>query len=159
MVVYGLLILGFLTRLLVHVPNFSPVIAIALFSGMYLDKKYAVWMPVALMIVTDLILGWHNTIWFTWGSVALIAWMNFYFRGRKSIGNVIISSLLSATLFFVVTNLGVWLMSGWYTKDLSGLVDCYLMGVPFFRWSLISTVIYAVILYKVCEINFKLVKA
>ncbi|MBF0479377.1 MAG: hypothetical protein HQL26_07825 [Candidatus Omnitrophica bacterium] len=153
MLVYGLLILGIASRLFVHVPNFSPVIAIALFSGMYVDKKYAVWLPVVLMAVTDMILGWHATVLYTWGSIGLIAWFNFYLRDRKTTGNVVMSSLLSATLFYVFTNLGVWLTSGMYPMDARGLVDCYAMAVPFFRWSLVSTVVYALVLHKVVQMS------
>ena len=63
----SLIFLGIFSRLIVHVPNYTPVLAVALFGGVYLNKRYAIVVPLLLMIASDLILGLHNTIGFTWG--------------------------------------------------------------------------------------------
>ena len=98
MLAIGLLVFGILMRVLVHVPNFTPVIAIALFGGVYLRKKYALILPVALMMVTDLILGAHKVMFFTWGSMILVASLGLWLRSRKTTVNTITSSLVSAFL-------------------------------------------------------------
>ena len=73
MLALALVIGGVISRIVIHSPNFTPVIAVALFSGVYLNKKYAAVVPLLLMIASDVILGFHDTILYTWGSVALIS--------------------------------------------------------------------------------------
>ncbi|MBF0532866.1 MAG: hypothetical protein HQL23_07215 [Candidatus Omnitrophica bacterium] len=151
MLAYILLFVGAAARLFVHVPNFSPVLAIALFSGVYINRKYALILPVALMALTDLFLGGHPTMFFTWGAILVIAAMGIWVRNRKSAGVVLLGSLGAAVFFYLVTNFGVWLMTGMYAKTFAGLMDCYVMGIPFFRTSVVSTLIYAAVLFGVYE--------
>ena len=151
MLAYLLIVLGLFSRLIIHTPNFNPLIAIALFSGIYVSRKYAVILPLASMVISDLFLGIHNVMAFTWGSILIIALMGLKLREHKSFKNVFLGSLSSAVIFFVATNFGVWLMTGMYTYDLSGLVNCFVMAIPFFRSSLASTLIYTVVLYGIYE--------
>jgi hypothetical protein len=147
MLAIGILIFGIVSRLIVHIPNFTPVMALALFGGVYLKKDQAVLLPVLLMAVTDLFLGLHGTMFFTWGSVALIAVLGLGLRKNKNAATIAGFSLASALLFFVVTNFGVWLVSGMYPRTLAGLMSCYILAIPFFRHTLFSTVIYAFVLF------------
>jgi len=146
-----LLIIGIFSRLVLHIPNFTPIMAIALFSGFYTKKKYAVFLPVVLMMVTDLILGLHEAIFFTWGSVALIAGLGLIGRKNKNVKTVAGFSLASAILFFVITNFGVWLVSGLYETTLSGLGRCFTLAIPFFRYTLLSTLIYTFVFFGLFE--------
>ncbi|MCB9757552.1 MAG: hypothetical protein H6753_03900 [Candidatus Omnitrophica bacterium] len=140
-----LLILGIASRLVIHVPNFTPVLALALFGGVYLSPRRAVVMPLALMMISDLLIGGHNTIFFTWGSVALISLLGLVIRSRKNFYNIAAMAVLSAILFFVVTNIGAWLMM--YPKTVAGLQMCFLAAVPFFRDTLVSTLVYSFVLF------------
>lgn len=140
-----ILALGVLSRLVVHAPNFTPVIALALFGGVYLNKKYALIVPLALMVITDLILGLHNIILFTWGSVLLIAALGLKVRARSNMPTLIGSSLFSAVLFFVITNFGAWLVM--YPHNWDGLVSCYIAAIPFFRNMLSSTLIFSFVFF------------
>ncbi|MDP8211721.1 MAG: hypothetical protein P9X22_00335 [Candidatus Zapsychrus exili] len=153
MLAIGLLLIGIVSRLIIHTPNFTPVIALALFGGVYLkNKKYAVILPLTLMAITDMFLGFHNIMLFTWGSIALIAFAGIYVRKNKTFNTVFSSNVLSAVAFFVVTNIGVWASSGMYTLDFAGLTRCFMLAVPFFRMTLLSTVVYAVALFGVYEL-------
>ncbi|MBF0386115.1 MAG: hypothetical protein HQL27_09655 [Candidatus Omnitrophica bacterium] len=153
-----LVFLGIASRLVFHTPNFTPVIAIALFSGIYVRGRYAVLLPVVLLIITDLFVGMHSVVSFTWGSMALIALLGLKIKEKKSFGTVFAGGVISAVLFFVVTNLGVWLLSGMYTLDLNGLSQCFTLAVPFFRSTLASTLLYTVVLYGVYEFAAKRLK-
>lgn len=157
MLAIALILLGIMMRFIPHVPNFTPVVAIALFSGFYLNKKYAVLVPLSLMIVTDIFLGFHNVMFFTWGSLILIVALGLIQKKRKSVLTIAGSSIASAILFFAITNFGVWL-GGWYSYTLKGLVDCYVMAIPFFRTTLFSTLIYSAVLFSAYELIAKLVK-
>ncbi|MDD3375193.1 MAG: hypothetical protein PHY73_05675 [Candidatus Omnitrophica bacterium] len=157
MLAFGLLIFGVAMRLFVHPANFTPVLALVLFGGVYLDKKYAMIFPVFLMMATDIILGAHSVMIFTWGSLLLISAIGLWLRNKKSAKNVIASSLVSAFVFFVITNFGVWL-SGYYPLTLKGLSTCFMLAIPFFRMTLLSTIGYSIVFFGVYEILAKRIK-
>ena len=145
MLIILLFVFGITTRLLPHLPNFTPIMAIALFSGAYLNKKYSLWIPLLLYIVSDLIIGLHPLVFFTWGSIILISLLGRALRKQRGLGTNLVYSLFSAILFFMISNFGVWL-EGWYGYSLSGLVQCYVMAIPFLRISLLANSIYIILL-------------
>lgn len=140
-----LLVLGVITRFMPHAPNFTPVLAVALFGAVYLKRSQALLLPLALMMVTDIFLGLHPVIAFTWGSVLLISCIGLWVRSRMSVTNVLMGSLASALLFFAVTNFGVWL--AYYPQTWEGFVSCYILAIPFFRTTLASTLLYSVVFF------------
>ena len=144
-----LLVLGIMSRLIVHQPNFTPVMALALFGGMYLPRKTAVIVPVLMMVVSDVLIGMHATVLLTWGGVALIAGLGLWLRERKNVARLLGASMISAWLFFVISNFGAWLVM--YPRTLEGLRQCYFLAIPFFRMTLLSTVMYACLFVVVYE--------
>lgn len=146
-IAFILVIAGILLRLIPHEPNFAPIAAIALFSSVYLPRKYALIIPLSIIIISDFFLGWHNTILFTWGSFLLIGIIGLYLKNHKNIVNTLSATLGSSLLFFIITNLGVWLMTAWYPKTLIGLVNCYTMAIPFFKNTLLSDLFYVTVFF------------
>jgi len=63
--VLGLILLGVVARLVPHLPNVTPVTAIALFGGAYLPKRWAILLPLAVMAISDVVIGFHQVIVFT----------------------------------------------------------------------------------------------
>jgi len=147
MLAFCILVLGVLSRVLLHIPNFTPVIAIALFSGVYFEKKQAIILPLILFALSDLIIGFHNTMFFTWGSMLLIVSIGFWLRQHKNVSMIFAASVGSAILFFLVSNLGVWMTGELYSRTLAGLTECFVMAVPFFKTTLLSTLIYTAIFF------------
>lgn len=145
-----LTIIAVASRLIIHSWNFTPVIVVALFSGSYLPKKKALLVSLGSLLLTDIILGFHATIPFTWGSVILVVLLGGLIKGKVATKNVILAGLSSAALFFVITNFGAWIF--YYPKTWVGLVECYTLAIPFFRNSLISTFAYSVVLFGVYEL-------
>jgi len=145
MLIIALFIFGLFTRLIPHVPNFTPILAISLFAGAYLNKKYAIWFPITLYIISELIIGINSVILFTGVSILLITLLGWKLRKRVSLKNNLVFALFSAILFYLVTNFGVWAI-GWYPPTLAGLVQCYVAGIPFFRMTLIATLSYVTLL-------------
>ena len=141
-----LVILGITSRLVVHTPQFTALLAVTFFGGMYLKGKQALWMPLVVMAVSDLFLGFHDTMFFTWGSIALISCLGFYLRNRKSWMSVLGGSVAASVIFFVITNFGAWL-SPLYPHTLAGLQSCYINAIPFYRTTLTSTVVFSMLLY------------
>lgn len=140
-----LVVLGISTRLLPHMSQFTAILAVSMFAGMYLKPRQALIVPLVLMVVTDMILGFHNTMFFTWGSMLLIGGIGLWLKNRKSVLSVLGGSIASAVLFFVVTNLAAW--PTLYPMTWAGLGECFVMAVPFFRTTLASTVVYSLVLY------------
>ena len=100
---------GFLSRIVVHTPNFTPVLSLALLGGVYLKGRQAVWVPLWLDGYSDSIIGFHDTMFYTWGSILLISLMGLWLGEQKNWTNILTASLLSSVLFFVVTNFGAFL--------------------------------------------------
>lgn len=158
-VVALLIVIAALTRVLPHPPNFSPVEAIALFGGAHLlSKRWALIVPLAGMMVSDLVLAaingglyasWFSGtgIWVVYLCIALTTVLGFGLRGRVTGARVLGYSLGSSVLFFLVTNFAAWLGDPMYAKTLGGLGQSYLAGVPFFQWTVLGTLTYAAILF------------
>lgn len=157
MLTLSLILVGILLRFLPHAPNFTPVAAIALFSGAYLNKRYALFVPLVLMIISDLIIGLHEVVLFTWGSFILITLLGFWVKKSKSISRIVLVSIASSFLFYIISNFGVWFM-GWYPHNLRGLITCYIMALPFLRNFTLSTLIYTGIFFVAYELIARLVK-
>ena len=111
------------SRFLPHPPNFTPVIAIfMLTSGLSLLPLLITYM------ITDAVIGFHSYMLWVYASLFLVA----YFQK---------GAIFSATLFYIVTNFAVW-TGGWYGYTLEGLLTCYIMAIPFFINTLLSTIIF-----------------
>lgn len=152
-----LVITAIFFRFIPHFANFSPILAIALFGGVYLNKKYALFVPLLFMAITDIFLGIHNTMFFTWGSILLTSWLGILLRQKKNVLNITMGSFSSALIFFIITNFGVWLM-GWYPRTINGLITCYTLAIPFFRTTVISTLLFSFILFGIYELIAKRVQ-
>src|ERR1017187_2090943 len=106
----GLILAAAFTRLIPHDPNFTAVGAIALFGGTYLpNKKLAFAVPFVAMILTDLILGFHQTMWAVYLSFGLIVMIGMQISKNKKVTNIILGALSSSILFFIITNFAQWI--------------------------------------------------
>ncbi len=155
---FGLILLAVLTRLLPHLPNFTPIAALALFGGVYLDKKHTFILPLAVMAISDYFLGFHSGIPWVYGSFLAIGGIGLWLRKHQGLATTIGATLAGSILFFVVTNFGVWITShGFYPQTFSGLVECYTMAIPFFRNSLMGDFTYVTALFGVYELAKRMV--
>lgn len=135
-------------RLIPHPPNFAPIAAMALFGGAYFNKKWAAFLvPVAAMFITDLILGFHSTMWAVYLSFAIIVLIGMLMIRQKKISNIFFASVSSSVVFFIITNFGAWISSPFYEKTGSGLAACYTAAIPFFHQTLLSDLFFVAILF------------
>ncbi len=133
------ILLAAISRVLPHPSNFTPIAAMALFGGAcFADKRIAFIIPLLAMAISDLLLefiagiGWHNTLLYVYASFILITCIGIYIRHNAKAGNIILASLVSSMLFFVITNGGVWAASG-FQFGLNGLATALLAGIPFYN--------------------------
>lgn len=135
-------------RLLPHPANFTPIGALALFAGaQFDDKRWAFVIPLAAMLLSDILLGFHGQMPVTYGAFAVIVVMGFSLKERTTALRVTGASFGAATFFFIVSNLAVWASSGLYPMTVQGLVACYVAAIPFFHNWLAGTLFYAALLF------------
>lgn len=146
-ILIGLILLGAATRFLPHPANLTAVGATAIFAGVVFPKRWGIWLPLLLMIATDIFLGWHRLVLFTWGSMAVYAALGWIVSKKKKTSSIIGATLVGSTFFFLVTNWAVWQFEAMYPHTVSGLVSCYVAALPFFRNMLIGDIAYVGILF------------
>ena len=130
------------SRLIPHPPNFTSLIALSFYVPAIFGIKF---IPALILcfIFTDLFIGFHGLVIFTWGSVILIGLITIYFT--SSLITRILGALIGAFLFFLITNFGVWTL-GSYGYDIKGLITCYILAIPFFTNTIISTFLFSSII-------------
>ena len=150
-----ILILAF-SRLIPHPPNFTPIIATALMSGFLLKNKHLSLIVVLIsMVISDLIIGFYSSYIFVYCSLILIILAFSKFSKKINFKNLLVLSISSSLLFFIVTNFGVWAVGDLYEKNLNGLVLCYILAIPFFTNTLISTIFFAYSIFYLKILNFR----
>ena len=137
-----LIVLGALFRVLPHPDNFTPTMAIALFSGAVLPASLALVVPLLLMMVSDLVIGLHPLFLLVWGSFLAVVLLGAWVRKDPGFGRAAAATLSGSVFFFTVTNLGVFLFENMYEKSWAGLVECFAMALPFFRNSFLGDIFY-----------------
>lgn len=156
----GLIIgIAMIARLVPHIPNFTPIGAMALFGGAHLNRRYALIAPIAALFLSDLFIGFYSPIVMVsvYGSFVLVGLIGIWLRKRKNPRNVLFAALISALLFFFITNFAVWL-SGFYSRGPEGLLTSYTMALPFFRGTLFGDLFYTAVFFGGYELVLRLVK-
>ena len=148
-----IIVIGIMTRLLPHPPNFTPILSFALLSGVYSKNNLGIFIPISIMLLSDMILGSHGTIIWVYSSLFVIYLIGYYFINNISFKNVLLGSLVGSFLFFVLTNLGVWFIG--YPKTIEGLIACYVAAIPFYKNTLLSTVLYTSIIHSAYSVLSK----
>ena len=135
-------------RLVPHPPNFTPIGAMALFGAAHLGRKpIALAAPLLALLLSDMVLGFYSGMWVQYVAVALIVALGWAALKRVSVLTVAGSAVASAILFFVVTNLGTWLLSGMYPLTGAGLAACFTAAIPFFQNTLAGDLFYCGLLF------------
>lgn len=138
-----------LWRVIPHPPNVTPVMATALFCGCFFsDKKMAFLLPLLAMLIADIVIGFHSSMLFVYLGVAItVAAGIVLLKGQPAVKNVLLTTIACSLIFFILTNFGVWLVSGMYAKSLEGLLQAYIAGIPFYRNSIVGDVFFVALLF------------
>jgi len=141
---YSILLVAFLVqlRLIPHPPNFTPILAASIFSGFYFRHFFVgLFIIIFSMFLGDLYLGFHDTMLFTYISLAIAVIFGFLIKNLKLSG-IVFSGLASSISFFIITNFGAWITLDMYEKSFAGLMSSYILAIPFFQNTLVSTFLY-----------------
>jgi hypothetical protein len=144
-----ILILAF-ARLIPHPPNFTPIIAVALISGYFFKNiNLSLLILLVAMLLSDLFIGFYENMIFVYASLLLITFVFHKISKKINFKNLFIYCFAGSLIFFIVSNFGVWVLGSpgvldvAYERNLSGLVECYILAIPFFGNTFLSTLIFA----------------
>ena len=140
----GILALG---RLIPHPPNFTPILAAAIFAPYIIrDRWMAMAVPLMAMFIGDVFIGFHSYMLWVYGAIAMSTVISRWAMQFGKYLPLATMTLISSVLFYVVTNFAVWIMWDYYPNTLEGLIMCYTMAIPFFQNTLLSTIVYTALM-------------
>jgi hypothetical protein len=147
-------------------PNIELITTAMILASFYLGKKEAFWLTLAIISVTDRVIGNSNIFLFTWSGFLIPALLStklikiLLSKLKVKLIPLISLGLVSNLFFYVWTNFGVWFLDSWgmYSKDLSGLIKCYIYALPFLKNQAISSLIFIPIGFMAIEASFYLLK-
>jgi len=172
----SLIVIAVIFRMFPILPNFQPIMGIALFAGFIFSQnsKLAFIIPISAMLISDIFLelfssslfgyqiGFHNTILFVYFAFFLVTLQGKFFINNNKFLPILLNSLAGSILFFIITNFGSWLFGLSienipYDKSFAGLVHCYIAAIPFYKNTLISSVLFSVVLFGAYSYGEKLI--
>ena len=146
----ALILILVLARLIPHPPNFTPVVAMAIMSGVFFKNIYlSLGILLISMLLADVFIGFYSNIIFVYLSLLIVTFIFYKISKKINFKNLLFYSFGSSIIFFVISNFGVWALGNPavndipYEKTLEGLIQCYILAIPFFPNTLLSTVIFA----------------
>ena len=146
----GLILVLVFARLIPHPPNFTPIIAVAIMSGYFFRNIYLSFAILLIsMLLADAFIGFYSNMLFVYLSLFLIAFVFFKISKKINFKNLFIYGFVGSVIFFIISNFGVWALGSpgvydiAYEKNLNGLVECYILAIPFFGNTFLSTLIFA----------------
>ncbi len=145
-------------RMFIGIPNVSPIAAIALFGATYIKRKeLAVVLPLVILLISDIIIGLYSPLLMigVYSSFVFIALLGFVLRRNVNVATVIGSSLISSVIFFLVTNFVVWAEGIWYPLTVDGLIRCYVMALPFFKYEVAGTLVFSGLFFVTYALVFR----
>ena len=137
--IFFVLVLAF-SRIIPHPQNFTPILASSIMAPLLIkDRSFGIAIPVIAMFISDIFIGFHPyqfAIYLTLISIGILSPMknNSIHLGVMAIGG--------SVLFYITTNFAVWIIWDFYPKTIEGLISCYTLALPFFKNTLISTLIF-----------------
>src|ERR1043166_9475532 len=104
-------------------PNFSGAYALVFCAGIYFRNRLGSWIPLSVMLLTDVALnvfyytprGWGG--WKTLGyqamnciAYAAIFWLSRRFKQKDSFVKTVCGGLAGGIIFYLITNTAAWLV-------------------------------------------------
>jgi hypothetical protein len=145
-----LVLLCVVARIAPHLPNFTPIAAVALFAGMRIRNRFAAALvPFCGMALSDLVIGGYEwkVMMIVYAALLFPVLLRPLLRGSYKPARLLLASTISTLVFFLSTNFAVWCFGGWYSSGLSGLSVCYLAALPFLKYNLLGDLFWSVTLF------------
>jgi hypothetical protein len=143
-----------IARMLPHMPNVAPAAALALFSGVYLPKRWSIVVPMLAMLVSDIFVGFYEwqvviAVYLGFALTVMIGWqVAKKLHPLTAFGG----ALAGSALFFILTNAAVWAFTQMYPHTGAGLIDSYIMALPFFKFSLVGDLAWTTVFFTAYQV-------
>lgn len=161
-----IVLLAAFSRLVPHPPNFTPIGAMALFGAAWFTNRFqALLLPLLALWLSDLALNnlvyaryydgftWlHSGFYWTYGAFLLIGLVGRFWLKKVKTTRIVTGSLMASTLFFLISNFGVWTTGLMYPITVQGLIACYTAALPFFLNTLVGDLLYSSALFGTFEL-------
>ncbi len=160
-VIVGMILVVAFSRLMIHIPNFSPIAAMGLFGAAYFSKKYLAFViPFMGLFLSNLFL--NNVIYaqyfdrfmlfgpsdlYVYGAFAIVILLGFGLLKKVNLVNVIGASLVASIVFFLITNFSSFIALPVYPKNIGGLISAYVAGIPFFKYTILGDLVFVGVLF------------
>ncbi len=151
---YFLMVLVVLTRLVPHPMNFAPIGALGLFAGAYVSNRRAWLIPIVALLISDFFIGFYTPIVMlsVYVSFAISALVGRYVLSKtRSVTRIGGSAVVSASVLFVLSNFALWTTGLYYPLTADGLIQCYVMAIPFYGNTLAGDLFYSAVLFGTYE--------
>ncbi|MBI4426789.1 MAG: hypothetical protein HY567_04385 [Candidatus Kerfeldbacteria bacterium] len=141
-------------------PNVAPIAALALFGGVYLPRRLAFAVPLAAMLLADVLIGFYELgiMASVYGSFAVSGLIGLWLRTHKRVGPILTGTVIGSMVFFLVTNAAVWAFAALYPKTIAGLLAAYVAGLPFFRNTVLGDLAFTGLLFGAFELALLLAR-
>jgi hypothetical protein len=145
----GIIFAAAALRIVPHPMNFTPIGTLALFGGANFSSKWAaIAVPLLSLLAGDMVTGFHRLIPYVYASFLVSVAIGFWLRRKKSASRIGAATVAGAIQFFLITNFAVWASSiGNYPKNMGGLAECYIAGLPLLWNTLAGDAFYVVLLF------------
>ncbi|MEA3478119.1 MAG: DUF6580 family putative transport protein [Bacteroidota bacterium] len=128
------ILFGAFMRLIPHWPNFTPIAAMALFGGAYLGRRFLAYaIPILALLLSDMIIGFHDSMLAVYMAFAITVTIGLLISQKVSAGKVLLASVSSSVIFFMITNFASWMGNPIYPQNFIGLAEAYVAGLVFFN--------------------------
>ncbi len=172
--ILGAVLVASVFRIIPHYPNFTPVAAIALMGGAFIGNRWlSVLVPLLAMLVSDyLTLVFVNAAWatpyeyfssvgtlFIYASIVVTTLLgrlngrpqNESFISKNYSGKLAFNALAAAIIFFVLSNIGVWLNGDIFATNAVGLGATFIAALPFFGYNVAGNLLYSFLFFGILE--------
>ena len=150
-----ILTLAFL-RLIPHPPNFTPIISMALLGGLFFSNIYlSIIILISSVLLSDFFLGFYENMFYVYFSIVLINLIFFNISCKINFKNLYLFTCVAALIFYFISNFSVWFTGTLYEKNLTGLINCYFLALPFLKNTLISTLFYSYLGFFIFKPKYK----
>ncbi|NNE00293.1 MAG: hypothetical protein HKN47_23490 [Pirellulaceae bacterium] len=159
---YLLILLVAASRLMPHPPNVACIGALGLFAGCYLVGRRAYLVPLAALLLSDVVghvfgfagMGFYSatTMLMVYAGALAAVPVGRWMQRRRGMWKFPAGSLVASTLFFLISNFGVWL-GPWYATTTEGLIACYVSAIPFFGYTIAGDLLFTAALFGTWELS------
>ena len=140
----GLILILAASRLIPHPPNFTPIIAVAIMSSYFFRNIYlSILTLIISMLIADVFIGFYKNMFFVYTSLIIITFIFFRISKKIKYKNLYIFAFFGSLIFYLISNFGVWALDGLYEKNLNGLIECYILAIPFFKNTFFSSIVFS----------------